>query len=455
MNASETMVQGWTPQPGGRGTLDIIQQCLTTILLCCWSALCLNVPSSNWSRWRRTVQKTLMACMGCIGPEFVFQLALGQWISARRSVADFKNSGYPNWSLRHAFLADMGGFVLRPSDWVQFPVTAKQVHYLVSEGYILYSSINIERHVIDDKNKGDGMVRFITVCQMLWFSVNCFSRLAQHLAITTMELTTLGFILCTLGTYFFWAQKPMDVGSPIFLQPTATLREILIKAGDKAKDPYRNTPLDFVDRELSPWALYWIYWVNILGKFHTVFTSKPRPVQKIRDDNFLPLSPFAMAILFLSQISFAAIHICGWNLHFPTPAERLLWRISSLTILSTIMIYWIVDRFIWRILPALRKHVSRFPPGSDPERGSSRSSFVPPVSNKSNLQRFASRLRNNSTGNDTALDIPLKAILPMTTLGALYCTSRGCILLEDLLSLRELPMTAYETVNWSGFVPHM
>lgn len=455
MNSSEPVIHGWKSQPDGRGTLDIIQQCLTTIILCCWTALCLNVPNPKWSRWRRSLQKTLMACMGCIGSEFVFQLALGQWMSARRSVVDFKSSGYSSWSLRHAFLADMGGFVLQTSDWVEFPITAKQLHYLVKEGYVLYSSVDLERHVIEDKNKGDGVVRFITVCQMVWFSVNCFGRLAQHLAITTMELTTLGFIVCTLGTYFFWAHKPMDVGSPIILRPNVTLREILIRAGDRAKDPYSTTPLDFVDRELSSWALYWIYWVNILGKFNAVFTSKPRPIRKIRDDNFLPLSPFALVILFLSQISFAAVHICGWNLHFPTPTERLLWRISSLTILSSILVYWIVDRVTWCLLPSLRKYIPRCRPNNRSQKNPSGSSFAQPISHKSVMQRVACRLRNNSMGNDKALDVPLKAILPLTMLGALYCTSRAYILLEDLLSLRALPMTAYETVNWSGFLPHI
>jgi hypothetical protein len=448
--------QGWRSQPDGRGTLDIICSCCTTIFLCCWTALCLNVPVSTWSRWRRVLQKTLMACMGCVGSEFIFQLALGQWISARRSVHDFKRSGYPNWSMRHAFLADMGGFVLRPPDWVEFPLTAKQVHFLVTEGYIPYSAVGLEQSVIEDKNKGDGVVRFITVCQMLWFSVNCLGRLIQHLAITTMELTTLGFIVCTLGTYFLWARKPMDIGSAIVLEPNTTLREILIKAGDKAKEPYRCSPLDFVGRELSPWALYWIYWVNILGKFNGVFINKQRPIQKVRDDNFLPLSPMAMAVLFVSQIAFAGVHVCAWNIHFPTSIERLLWRISSLTILGSILVYWLVDRFVWCLLPILKEYIARRRRGGlvhlekDPERNIA----LRYPAQKSILQSVANKIKNNSTGNDHAMNIPLKAILPLTTLGALYCTSRAYILLEDLLSLRELPMTAYETVTWSGFLPH-
>jgi hypothetical protein len=324
------VTQGWTTQPGGRGTIDIIWQCSVTFFLCCWNALCLNVPSPSWGRRRRLHQKLLMACMGGLGPEFTFQLAIGQWSSARRSVEEFKRSGYSEWSMKHAFLADMGGFVLHPPDWVEFPLNAKQVHYLVTHNYIPYSAVCLDKRTIDDKNKVDGMVRFITVCQILWFSLNCMGRAIQHLAITTLELSALAFIFCTLGTYFFWAHKPMDVGSSIILEPNITIAEILVKAGDTAREQYRRTPLDFVGREHSSWYLYWTYWMNIVRKCHLVFEIKRGPIDKIPDDNFPPLSRVTLAILFLFQTTYAAIHLCGWNFYFPTHIERLLWRISTL-----------------------------------------------------------------------------------------------------------------------------
>jgi hypothetical protein len=139
-----------------------------------------------------------------------------------------------------------------------------------------------------------------------------------------MELTTLGFIVYSLGIYFFWVHKPMDVGSPIILRSDITLREILISTGDRAKDPYSSTPLDFVDRELSLWTLYWIYWINILGKFNVVFTSKPRPIRKIRDHNFCPflrsLAAYFSSLKYPSPPSMFAAGIC----HFPIRTECLL-----------------------------------------------------------------------------------------------------------------------------------
>ena len=61
--------------------------------------------------------------------------------------------------------------------------------------------------------------------------MNCIGRVAQHLALTTLELTTLGFIVCTIGTSFLWAQKPSDISLPVVLTVECTIAEILVAAG--------------------------------------------------------------------------------------------------------------------------------------------------------------------------------------------------------------------------------
>src|SRR4051812_1289419 len=99
----------------------------------------------------------------------------------------------------------------------RYPLDAKQILCLVSKGYINYKDVGIPKELIEDKNKGDTLIRIIIVLQILWFSLNAIGRAAQNLAITTLELTTLGFIICTLGTYFFWFHKPLDVRSHMVL----------------------------------------------------------------------------------------------------------------------------------------------------------------------------------------------------------------------------------------------
>ena len=169
--------QGWTPQPDGRGTIDIISRASLPSFCCCWTVLCLNVPPPTWGRWKRLLEKTLVACLGIVGPEFILQLSFGQWMSARRSVEDFKRLGYSDWSMAHAFLADMGGFVLHARDWVPFPLDAKQVHYLVVRDIYHTLQWDWTSQLSMIRTEGDGVVRFITICQILWFSLNCIGRM--------------------------------------------------------------------------------------------------------------------------------------------------------------------------------------------------------------------------------------------------------------------------------------
>lgn len=117
--------QGLTSQPDGRGTLDIVRGCSVTLFLYSWSILCINVPASNDSHFKIYVRKFFLSILCFIGPEFIIQIAMAQWESARRSVGDFHAAGFTQWSMRHAFFADMGGFVLQTRDWVPFPIDEK------------------------------------------------------------------------------------------------------------------------------------------------------------------------------------------------------------------------------------------------------------------------------------------------------------------------------------------
>jgi len=289
-NSSST--QGWTPSPDGRGSFDIIWSCVSTIFLCSWTVLCVQVPALDEDEWVLFRRKFYLTCLGIAGPEFILMLAIGQWASARRSLKEFQLSGYKDWTMNHAFFADMGGFVLHPRDWTPFPIDAKQLHYLVVKGYLPYPAIN--KRVIADRNKIDGLVRFITVGQTLWFIANCITRSIQHLAITTLELTTVAFIFCTLGTSFCWAHKPADVDRAIILETNCSIADILREAGDCAREPYRNTPLDFVSRKEWSWSLYWSHWINLLRGLKIVFRPKVRPINRFPNDTFPELADWAL-----------------------------------------------------------------------------------------------------------------------------------------------------------------
>lgn len=138
------------------------------------------------------------AVLGVLCPELMFSFAYGQWLQARQSVQDFNQAAPADspvlhkrsklerikgiftctglisesrstrrWTMKEAFFAEMGGFRLRTRNFATFPLDAKQVHYLVSNGHIKLPTL--EERVMEEKNKADGLLRAITLCQILWF----------------------------------------------------------------------------------------------------------------------------------------------------------------------------------------------------------------------------------------------------------------------------------------------
>lgn len=341
-----------TDQPDGRGTLNILWSCAFTMTLCSWSILCINLPAADDTVLQIYIRKLHLAILALMGPEFVFQIALTQWESACRSVKEFHEGGYTEWTMKHAFFADMGGFIFKTKDWVPFPVNAKQLHFLVTKGYVDFP--NLSKREISERNKVDSMLRFIMLCQTLWFIFNLVSRSYQKLAITTVELTTAAFIMCSVATMFCWAHKPADIETAEVIKVNITIAQTLLEAGERAQEPYSRTPLDFVERKEWPWSLYWSNWVSVLRHMGLNLVQLKRPISRFENTAIPePSRTGYFAFLLLATI-YASIFVCGWNYSFPTRAEQVLWRIQSLIVVGCVLASWAIGAFALEIYPALR-----------------------------------------------------------------------------------------------------
>ena len=84
-------------------------------------------------------------------------IAFTQYQFARASVEQFKASGFTDWTMSHAFYADMGGISVQPISWKRFPVNAKQLHYLVEHKYMEYPAIPVDD--IKARGKADRTAR--------------------------------------------------------------------------------------------------------------------------------------------------------------------------------------------------------------------------------------------------------------------------------------------------------
>lgn len=143
MNASQTLV-GWQSNPDTRGTLDIIENCLLTILACTWSIQHLNVPRRGDGSLKILGRKAKWAVFTILFPEFILANAVLELVMAINDLSRFSShcanppwwfhyiphfktkasdqeSNQPapleyRWTLTHIYFANMGGFYLTDKD---------------------------------------------------------------------------------------------------------------------------------------------------------------------------------------------------------------------------------------------------------------------------------------------------------------------------------------------------
>ena len=455
---------GWKLAPNGRGTFDILWSSVITIFLCSWSVLTLNVYPRRFNYFKISGRKSVMTFLGCMGPEFILQLAAGQYCAARRSVHEFSVSnqllpGRQPWTMKHAFFANMGGFALQTQvahkgAFPLFPLNAQQILYLVENDYIGYNDVCIEKELIRDRDKVDGIVRLITVCQISWFFVTCVARACQHIAVTVLELAVVGFMLNSLCTFFFWWHKPNDITRAIILRPNTEIDLILRQAGDVAREPYRDTPLDFVGYDWWSWTFYWTYWKGLVRIiFRIDLDERRRPIEAIPDDNFPKIDGWPQWIVMIFQIGYGGVHLFGWGFPFPTQAEKHAWRIATVTIIMCIFIPWAVEILAWRI------NISVAP--IDVSNLASTEAILPASTSASTSTAAKTRrktwkytIRNLTFPRDPLMDIPLRVLVPVTVPAAIYCFARAYIVIEGFIGLRALPPSAYQSVDWTFITPH-
>ena len=400
----DRVLRGWEDSPNQRGTLDIIWSCITTLAICCWVMLHLNVPAKTDTYWTLVLRRSRWLMFALLSPELVMLFACGQWASAQRSVADMHSSGYKSWTIVHAFYADMGGFLLHPPDCTSFPITAKQLHYLIQQRYL--SIPKITKKEIWDKSKADVFAKTIAGFQTAWLVAQVIARGIQHLAVTPLELSTVALITCTGAALFFWFNKPLNVETPTNLELEFSIAEILVRAGDAAKAPFHDTPLDFIEPNL---------YTSSQMPFASCWGVQERPLPRVPNDRDSRLHNLRIVcILAVPTASFSLLHLIGWNFAFPSREEQMLWRwtcISMGIILGTgclaEALSIVADGYTTSALTNLGGYKLRWP---------------------SNLLFF----------------IP----------GFLYMSARLIVIVEIIISLRLLPPGCFEVVQWSQHLPH-
>lgn len=321
---------GWVSTPNQRGTADILWANFLTLFVCVWTVLHHNLQATREGERAVILRKLRWATLAVTAPEMLTLFAIMQWNAANISVKEMSAFGAQGWTKVHAFYANAGGFVLQTPDFPAFPINATSIHYLCTNKWIQPPAIT--KRDIWDRSKADRLAKTIALLQTGWTLLQIVARATSGLSITPLELFTVAFVVPTVATTYFWANKPQNVAEPTVIKVDWLISDLLIKAGDAAREPYVDTPMDFVEKPV------WQGWFRRKSLLHYGGLTR-RPLERIPND-YSPPPPTGMeaTIVWVISVVHATVHVLGWSFPFPTEAETIIWRTSSLVLLVVMVI---------------------------------------------------------------------------------------------------------------------
>jgi hypothetical protein len=191
---------------------------------------------------------------------------------------------------------------------------------------------------INDKSKSDSFARIITIFQIVWTTVQIIARAIRHLAISQLEIAVVAFAACAIVIYGLNWKKPKGVEVPY------TLLQYDKEIPKQVFITLKNRPgLDTV---------FFSEIANLLGDtlgikklFSTVFglTEVRKLGSPISNENYIEEGGTQIALGFLTSCGvFGALHIAAWNFIFPSRAEQIVWRATSLYCTNLFVFYALV-----------------------------------------------------------------------------------------------------------------
>jgi hypothetical protein len=270
----------------------------------------------------------------------------------------------------------MGGFTIlqESEDGLQRTVLIHPMDliHLFESGTIVWPQIKDSD--IDDRSQSDKFMKAIAIAQVVWFAAQIIGRVADGLAVTTIELFTLSNVFCTAITYLAWWHKPNGVRAPILIEGVAPQSSRSV------------SELSLGDPIIGPSSK----WPTVAG--------------------------------LLIGFSFGSLHLIGWQFHFPSGIECMLWRICCVGVIVSSV-----------ILPLLALTIIE----NEDETGSNR--LFKRVNNSRCCLAYV------------ALPFWLNFYTPL----GIYGLFRLGMLVEMFVGLRDVPVGAYETVQWTQYFPFL
>lgn len=245
---------------------------------------------------------------------------------------------------------------------------------------------------LSNESKGDALSKGIAILQTLWFVMQCIARRIEHMPITRLELLTLSYTIVTVAMYItFWA-KPLNVACAIRVTEEAQ--------ADRAEDyiSFWHPIATFTSGDMDNYVD-----LSRSTRVPTFWAGRPTNEDSLRASTLtLP----ATAGLLILEYSFSGY--AGYAFHHQL--EQTIWFGANIAIVC-----------VGGAIVAL--------------------SFIAPLIGKlfSNSEKMSIRI----TG------------ISYVPLFIMYVCGRLSLHVLSYAELTSLPLSAYQTIQWTTFIPHL
>jgi hypothetical protein len=288
---------GWVPEPNtGRGTMDIIWSCLVTIFACSWTVTHPDFPSTK--SWQSS--KVWWCALAVVAPELMAYTALDELLRVKHHFKVIRKMNKGQWTMSKLFFVNMGGVKLKFEDCTETlgysdDEESSRVRALINLQRALKLNIlgmkSIPAADVEKRAKSDYIIKGLVCLQASWLVVQVIGRAVASLPITTLEVVTVGYVVCALITYGCWWHKPQDAEVQIVINCKRLTKESFHEQIEEIDD----------EPETERW------WKRFL--------------------------------LCVTCGIFGAVHCTAWNFFFPTFVERVMWKVASVLTVVTPLLF--------------------------------------------------------------------------------------------------------------------
>jgi len=419
----------FVPNPSGRGTVGLILSCVVTLSLCVWSAIHMNLRPPRAGRWGRLKWKILWAGMAFVLPEVVVVIALEQ-LQYARSVRDQRNT------------------IVRTANTSQRTVLPVQKQPEKEDGNGASAhEINIDEPIHTNCPLSDA-----TGEQIDWTLTHSYFGLLGGFQLKTKR-TSLGQD---------WKDKEANI---INLRGLLRLAELKMLPGDIPKALIEaRSKSDWLAKGLICFQVIWMM-IQIIARkvdglpvtllelntaahiacavlLYSIWWCKPQDVsvlivvdisacekckRMLTAENFASrglvaevpntmdsetlgidfeaLTDARLAVVLIAlSAAYGGIHAAAWDAHFPSRPEQAVWRVTACLVIGAAAL-------IWGAIIGFSRATEEW-------------------------QRIL-------------MVCMASFAMPLFLFGRLY------LLVEAFISVRSLPVGAYNTTDWVNFLPHI